>query len=278
MKQNHVFWLYLLILPAAFIGSVATASAENTESAQQGILYKAERLLGLEVQNPEGEVVGTLEDLAIDWQAGRAAYAILSYGGYFGGVLDIEDKQFAVPAKALQWASDGEALVLDVDEETIKQAKGFDKYDWPDMEDRDWGTELHRQYGQIAYWEEVAPADEQGSMVDRATAAYLHAQSTGSLQKASDLMDMEVKDNHGQTVGEIEALAIDWQANAGAYALVPFGGFLGIGEKQPWIPLSAMTLVARDASVPLRFSDDNYWRLQVSKAELSQGKAFDKKR
>lgn len=274
MKQSRRL-LYLLILLAAFMGSEGIASDEHTAPAQQGILYKAERLLGLEVKNPEGEVLGTLENLAIDWQAGRAAYAILSYGGYFGGVLDIEDKQFAVPAKALQWAPGGEALLLDVEEETIKHAKGFDKYDWPDMEDRNWGDELHRQYGQIAYWEDVAPADDRGSMVDRATAAYLHAQSTGSLQKASDLMGMAVVDRQGDMVGEVEALAIDWETSAGVYALVPFGGFLGIGEKEPWIPLSAMTLVARDASVPLRFSDDNYWRLQVSKAQLSQGKAFD---
>jgi sporulation protein YlmC with PRC-barrel domain len=272
MKKSCL--LYLLFLLMGFTVIKTMARDEAPAPGSQNIVT-ADRLLGSEIRNPQGDILGNLEDLAIDWQAGRVAYAILSYGGYFGGALDIEDKQFAVPAKALQWIPGQETLLLDVDEKVIKQTQGFDKYDWPNMADRGWGKQLHQQYGQIAYWEEVAPAGKAGSALDKATAAYMHSQSTGSLQKASELMDMEVQDSAGEVVGEIKGLGIDWKTTRRAYAVVPYGGFLGIGTKAAWIPVDAMTLKAYDASAPLRFSDDNYWQLQVSKEQLREDGVFE---
>jgi sporulation protein YlmC with PRC-barrel domain len=268
MKQTR--GLYLLFLLTAFTITVATAKdAAAAPNAESQDLIKADHLLGKVIHNAQGDQLGNLEDLAIDWQVGRVAYGILSYGGYFGGVLDIEDKQFAVPAKALQWVPQEEILLLDVDKKTIEQTQGFDKYDWPNLADRAWSEQLHRQYGQMAYWEQVAPDDKQGSPVDKATAAYMHSQSTGSLQKVTDLIEMDIIDSEGDTVGDIQAVAMDWQTSGEVYAVVSFGGFLGIGAQEAWIPLHAMTLKAWDASAPLRFSDDNYWQLQVSKQQLA---------
>lgn len=268
--MKRIRWLTLLLLLTAFTATFAAATnGAAAPEAEPQHLIKAARLLGKAVHNAQGDQLGNLENLAIDWQAGKVPYAILSYGGYFGGMLDIEDKQFAVPAKALQWVPQEDILLLDVDKKTIEQTQGFDKYNWPDMADRDWGEELHRQYGQIAYWEDVAPRDKQGSVLDKATAAYMHSQSTGNLQKATDLMDMKVVNREGEEVGEIQALVMDWQTGEG-YVVVPFGGFLGIGTKEARIPLLAMTLKAYEASAPLRFSDDNYWQLQVSEQQLPE--------
>lgn len=267
-------WLYVLCLLMICTATLAMATdAATAPEADLQNLVNADGLLGKAIHNSQGDQLGNLEDLAIDWQMGQVAYAILSYGGYFGGVLDIEDKQFAVPAKALQWVPQEAILLLDVDKKTIEQTQGFDKYDWPDMADRAWGEKLHRQYDQIAYWEDEAPRNKQGSALDDATAAYMHSQSTGSLQKASDIIDMAVADSAGEVVGEVEALAIDWRARE-AYALVPFGGFLGIAKKEARIPISAMTLKAREASAPLRFSEDNYWQLPIREAQLSEESIF----
>lgn len=269
MKQTP--GLIFLFLLTTFMAAIATAKDAAPETGSQN-LVKADLLLGKVIHNSQGDQLGNLEDLAIDWQMGQVAYAILSYGGYFGGILDIEDKQFAVPAKALQWVPQEEILLLDVDKKTIEQTQGFDKYDWPNLADRAWGEKLHRQYDQIAYWEEVAPRDRSG--LDKATAAYMHSQSTGSLQKARDMIAMEVADSAGEVVGEIQGIALDWQNTRRVYALVPFGGFLGIGKKEARIPLNAMTLKARDASTPLRFSEDNYWQLPISKEKLSEEDIF----
>jgi len=36
------------------------------------------------VRNPQGEDLGKIEDLAIDLDAGRIAYAVISFGGFLG--------------------------------------------------------------------------------------------------------------------------------------------------------------------------------------------------
>ena len=54
------------------------------------------------VRNPAGEDLGRIEELMLDLQEGRIAYAVLS----FGGVLGLGDKPFAIPWPALSLRPD----------------------------------------------------------------------------------------------------------------------------------------------------------------------------
>ena len=45
----------------------------------------------------QGETLGKIEDLMLDVETGRVAYAVLSFGGYMG----MGDKLFAMPWQAL---------------------------------------------------------------------------------------------------------------------------------------------------------------------------------
>src|SRR5687767_3366358 len=62
----------------------------------------ARTLKGDKVVNMRGEDLGEIEDIMLDVQSGRIAYAVMS----FGGVMGIGEKLFAIP-----WS----ALVLDAD-------------------------------------------------------------------------------------------------------------------------------------------------------------------
>jgi sporulation protein YlmC with PRC-barrel domain len=114
-------------------------------------VLSASTLIGNQVRNPEGERLGRIEDIVIDLDAGRIAYAVLSFGGFLG----IGDKLFALPWSALALDQEAEEFVLDVDKDMLKRAPGFDKDDWPNMADRHWGTEIHRYYRRTPYWEET---------------------------------------------------------------------------------------------------------------------------
>jgi hypothetical protein len=81
---------------------------------------------------------------------GRVAYAVVSYGG----VMGMGDKLFAIPWSAFRLDTDNKAFVLDVDKETLKNAEGFDKSNWPNTADRTWGQRIHEQYGVTPYWDE----------------------------------------------------------------------------------------------------------------------------
>lgn len=109
----------------------------------------ATRMIGNGVRNPEGEDLGRIEDLVIDLQTGRITYGVLSFGGFLG----IGDKLFAIPWSAMTLDPDEKVFLLDVDKETLKEAPGFDKENWPDMADRRWGTQIHKYYRRTPYWE-----------------------------------------------------------------------------------------------------------------------------
>jgi len=111
-------------------------------------IFSAGVLVGDRVRNRSAEDLGTIEEIMIDMQSGRIAYAVLSFGGFLG----IGDKLFAVPWKSLELNRAEREFILDLDKQTLENAPGFDKDDWPDMADPLWSKELHAHYGRSPYW------------------------------------------------------------------------------------------------------------------------------
>ena len=60
------------------------------------------------------------------------------------------------------------------------------------------------------------------------------------LQKGSKIIGSEVKNLQGETLGKIVELVLKPEDNRVAYAVLSFGGFLGLGEKFFAVPLSAL--------------------------------------
>jgi len=112
-------------------------------------IMAADTLEGDSVVNARGEDLGKIEDIMLDVQRGRIAYAVLSSGGFLG----MGDKLFAIPWNVLTLDADRKCFVLDVDKERLENAPGFDKDHWPSMADMRWASEVHSFYGQRPYWE-----------------------------------------------------------------------------------------------------------------------------
>jgi sporulation protein YlmC with PRC-barrel domain len=109
----------------------------------------ASTIIGDAVVNEYGEDLGKIEDLMIDLEQNRIAYAVLS----FGGLLGIGEKLFAIPLEALRLDPENKRFVLDVERERLEQAPGFDKDDWPDPGDLAHRREVFVYYGYQPYWE-----------------------------------------------------------------------------------------------------------------------------
>jgi sporulation protein YlmC with PRC-barrel domain len=107
-------------------------------------------ILGAKVVNAEREDLGTIEDLVLDSRDDKVAYAILSFGGFLG----LGDKHFAIPWQALAFDISQKLAVLNIDKDRLKNAPGFDKDNWPDMTNTEWGVRIHNHYGYKPYWEE----------------------------------------------------------------------------------------------------------------------------
>ncbi len=111
----------------------------------------ASTLAGDNVRNSAGEDCGKVDEIMIDLQSGKVAYAVLS----FGGVLGMGNKLFAVPWSALKVDEDEKCFILDADKKTLENAPGFDKNNWPDMANAAWRSEVYDYYDATPYWEET---------------------------------------------------------------------------------------------------------------------------
>jgi len=92
------------------------------------------------------------------------------------------------------------------------------------------------------------------------------ARSDRSTLSASTLIGDPVVNRSGENLGKIEDLMIDPELGRVSYAVLSFGGFLGVGNKLFAVPMQAMKLSRQDK----RFI------LDVDKERLKNAPGFDK--
>ena len=66
------------------------------------------------------------------------------------------------------------------------------------------------------------------------------ATTSASAIRAKQVLGTSVRDPSGQKLGEVEDLALDKLSSSILFAIVGFGGFLGVGEKYHAIPWMAL--------------------------------------
>lgn len=133
--------------PPAAVRDTQTDKLDTT--AAPGTV-RASQLIGTNIQNSQGESVGEINDLVLDSKTGKIRFVALTYGGFLG----VGNKLFAVPFEAFQAKHDPNdpndpndfVLVLNVTQEQLKGAQGFDKDHWPNFANRTFTEDLDRRY------------------------------------------------------------------------------------------------------------------------------------
>src|SRR3954471_13556763 len=125
--------------------------------SEAGFICRASQIIGKKVVNLEGENVGEIKDLMVNYTDGNVTYAVMS----FGGILGIGDKLFAVPWVSLTYDRENDSLLMKANKELLKNAPGFDKNNWPDMSDPTRQSEIFHYYnvsspGRMGSWERGA--------------------------------------------------------------------------------------------------------------------------
>lgn len=69
--------------------------------------------------------------------------------------------------------------------------------------------------------------------------------------KASDFIGKDVQNEQGESLGEIEDVVIDLQSHSAPFAIVAYGGTLGLGESRVAVPLSELQYSQEDDKVTL---------------------------
>ena len=131
--------------PGSTRAPAASATAAPATRAAVVRHYRLSSLTGMQVRNPSGEELGTIDDYVIDMESGRISYVALSFGGFLG----LGDKLFAIPFNAMTLHHDADNnyyFVLAVPKESLEKAPGFDKEKWPNVADPKWSEDIDRYY------------------------------------------------------------------------------------------------------------------------------------
>jgi sporulation protein YlmC with PRC-barrel domain len=112
-------------------------STTTTAPGQPLKMNKCSQLIGKTVENPQGDKLGKIEDVVVDFNTGRVSYCVLSVEHK----LFATPKYLAVPLTAMQPGSDGTSLILNADKDKVAQAEGFDRNNWPSVSNPAWGAQ-----------------------------------------------------------------------------------------------------------------------------------------
>ena len=174
------------------------------------------KLIDMDVENAQGQEIGEIRDVVVDANNGRVHYAVLEYGGFLG----MGKKLFPFPLSKFRVTADGDELVLDVPEDRLRKAPGFDRSKWPD-----WNAPGYR--GTVDQYYESRDERVQNPRFVR----------------GSDLLDADLRSQGGERIGEVEDVVADIATGRISYVVVEFERGWFSADKLVALPLQALNPV-----------------------------------
>jgi sporulation protein YlmC with PRC-barrel domain len=163
--------------------STQAQSAAAGASAQSQSGMTIDQVKDMEIVDAQGKDLGKIEDVVIDLSSGKVHAAVLSFGGFMG----MGEKHYAFQTTELKRGKQKNQLVLSVDKQKLENAEGFEKGQWPGMDDEYWRNVGGKRAG-------AGAGGQSGQM---------------NLIRASELEGKEVQDKSGNKVGEVQDVMID---------------------------------------------------------------------
>lgn len=224
MDAMHMITNNLVGVLGAVLG-LATFTTVQVDARPAPSVWLSTELIGMKVVSQDGVGLGKIEDVVVH-PGSRSAYAVLTFGEWHG----VGDKVFAMPWTVLRTVQldsskkdSARSLVLPLDRERLKTAPGFDKDNWPSFANPDWTKDIDAFY--------VGDSNPNfGAPTGAASAPRTHF-----VWRVSELKGVKVSNPDGETLGDVQQLAIDTNGRV-SYATLSVGGFLGIGDRIVPIP------------------------------------------
>lgn len=123
----------------------------DTVNTTRGSLIEASKVQGTSVFNPQGEKLGAIDDIMLDKRSGKAAYAIMSFGGFLG----LGGDYHPIPWSKLKYETNMGGYVVDIESRVLEGAPAFAAGAAPRWGDKTYEEGLHRYYGASPYWGDI---------------------------------------------------------------------------------------------------------------------------
>ncbi len=223
----------------AVFGLMSSAQAEQPAAAGKSTqqLIPTSQIVGAGIHNANDEQIANVDDLVMNRQ-GEVQYVIAGVGGLAG----LGESQVAIPVESLQCectTEDGErecVMTISMTQEKLSEAPKLEKENHAELFDSAW-IARNRSYFS-AKSEDNAPARRAGSLV-------LH----------SNLSDVWLNTPTEKEEGQIETLVVDTADHKVKFAVIGFGGTLGVGQNYVAVPFEALQL---------RLNEDNAFEVSTN--------------
>ncbi|MEY2467287.1 MAG: hypothetical protein QOD03_1808 [Verrucomicrobiota bacterium] len=247
-------WALLL-----FCVSLAAARAETNLTFQP---LKANKLVGMKVEDRDGQEIGKMRDIVVDMQTGQIKFVILASGGFLG----VGAKLKAVPPQIMSAAtSKRHTLAANIVELRWNNAPTVKRAAIISLAQPEQARTINSFYGQT----ETAPTNRAGVLA--ATGYETNRQMQSGLQTfklASELVGKHVVNRQQEKIGEVRDVLVGFNDQQPALAIVSAEGLFRGSEQNYAIPLTAFSLnnqqLVVDANRTLlehaRTLDQKIWR------------------
>ena len=258
--------------------------AQARRAGQLNGAAKSSELLGMTVNNYQGEKLGKVEEIAVDVESGRVVQVIVSTGGFIG----MGDTLTPVPPGALHHDVTNKLLHLNADREKLKNAPRFELSNWAGASDTGYLSSVYHYFGEAPAFDFVReePVNREGqrnpdgspnpvttrkpdgiSVPDRLSTdspTLIPTARLTQVQRVSKLIGTSVKNLQEEKLGKVDNILVDLASGHVVAVIISSGGFLGLGDELSAVPPTA-----------LRFtSERKVLQLDASKAMLSSAPHF----
>lgn len=117
---------------------------EETQVVKNTTFLPATEIKGSRIVNVKEENLGKIDEVMIDSERGRIAYAVIAFDCFLG----MDCKLFAVPWESLERNRDD--YILRVDKSVLEKSEGFEKEEW--SLNRDELAHVYKRFGIQPYW------------------------------------------------------------------------------------------------------------------------------
>ena len=168
--MRSLFRTVLLVLSASLLAGTAAAAE-----------LRASKLMGMTVENRQGENLGEVRDLIVDLDRNHVRSLVMDVNRAF----HLGANLYAVPVG--EFTVKDNRLVVDADREKFTRARGFDRNKWPAYSDPYWAM--------VTPWPGGVPAPAGGILPDQPAGTGASAKAAPPIVRASDLLGRrDVKD------------------------------------------------------------------------------------
>jgi sporulation protein YlmC with PRC-barrel domain len=256
--MNKTLTLLSFLVLIAFLGGVIYSNAD------QSIFQSVSRPMALNrphlfremtratVMDSSGQFGGRIIDLVID-PDGSISFAILSPSAMDGR----DERLVALPFNTVTF--DDKYFVLDTTSEKLANAPLF-RRNYPRA--RNWAEDANRYFGIQPSWEEGAACEIAPGMAHQISMT----KGWNRPYEATEIVGTKVRDPQGEEVGKIDDLVFDNEGRI-SFAIVGYGGFLGIGQNLVAVPVNSLSYV----------EEPRHFVLDATREKVESAPLFSKK-